>query len=63
MSNYIVITYNSKDTNCTKPLHIKNFHYCSKEEVMEYVLKLKDQKDVNYEIYKEVYLEVVEEIS
>ena len=63
MSNYIVITYDEKDNNNKNPLHIENLHYCSKEEVMRYVLELQKQANIKYEIYKEVFLEIQEEIS
>lgn len=61
MSNYIVIKYDEKDNNYDNPTHIEKLHYSDKEDVMQYVLSL-SSKD-KYEIYKEVYLEVQEEIS
>ena len=61
MSNYIVITYDDKDTSFKEPKHIEKMHYREKEEVMSYITDL--PKGTKYEVYKEIYLEVTEEYS
>ena len=63
MNNYIVITYDRKDEHYENPTIIERLHYSAKEDVKEYVLTLRHQANIKYEIYKELYSNIEEEMA